>query len=153
MLINFFAVNISDFNLLCENCTPLKKVTPLSLSNPPPLKVEVLSSHPFLIIWLKVQHPQQKGGYTLWPPLTPPHPTHCTHTKTLLLGSGFHALKFKTLNSEYLNINHFLNKRQNNVVKVSFINKLPQRRIGTEASKHYGSMINFASNIKQVYKN
>ena len=93
------------------------------------------------------------GGCTLWPPLTQPHTTHCTHTKTLLLGSGFHALKFKTLNSKYLNINHFLNKCQNNVVKVSFINKLPQRRIGTEASKHYGSMINFASYIKQVYKN
>ena len=94
--------------------------------------------------------PSIKGGCTLWPPLTPRHPTQCTHTKTLLLGLGFHALKFKTLNSEYLNINHFLNKRQNNVVKVSFINKLPQRRIGNEASEHYGSMINFASNIKQV---
>ena len=124
----------------------------LSLRNPP-LKVEVLSSHPFLKIWLEVQPPPPSikgGGCTLWPPLTPLQPTHCTYTKTLLLGSGFHALKFKTLNSEYLNINHFLNKCQNNVVKVSFINKLPQRRIGTQASEHYGSMINFASNIKQV---
>ena len=39
---------------------------------------------------------------------------------------------------------------QNNVVKIYFINKLPQTRIGTQASEHYGSMINFASNIKQV---
>ena len=141
-------LNISDFNLfLCENCNPPEKSHPLSLSNPP-LKVEVLSSHPFLKIWLKVQLFYQKGWCTLWSPLTPPHPTHCTHAEALLLGSGFHALKFKTLNSEYLNINHFLNKCQNNVVKIYFINKLPKRRIGTQASEHYGSMINFGSNIK-----
>ena len=146
-------LNISDFNLfLCENCNPPEKSHSLSLRNPP-LKVEVLSSHPFLKIWLEVQPPppQHKGGgCTLWPPLTQPHTTHCTHTKTLLLGSGFHALKFKTLNSEYLNINHFLNKCQNDVVKIYLTNKLPQRTIGTQASEHYGSMINFASNIKQV---
>ena len=149
-------LNISDFNLLlCENCNPPEKSHSLSLRNPP-LKVEVLSSHPFLKIWLEVQPPLPsplpsiKGGCMLWPPLTPRHPTQCTHTKTLLLGLGFHALKFKTLNSEYLNINHSLNKCQNNVVKVSFINKLPQRRIVTQASEHYGSIINFASNIKQV---
>ena len=116
-----------------------QKSHPISLSNTP-LKIEVLSSNPFLKIWLEVQsRPSRKGeGCTLWPPLTTPHPTHCTHTKTLLLGSGFHALKFKTLNSEYLNINHFLNKCQNNVVKIYFINKVPQRRIGIQASEHYG---------------
>ena len=126
-----------------------KKSPPLFQQHP--LKVEVLSSHPFSKVWLEVQPPPPaERGYTVWPPLTPPHPTHCTHTKTMLLGSGFHALKFKTLNSEYLNINHFLNKCQNDVVKIYLINKLPQRRIGTQASEHYGSMINFVSNIKQV---
>ena len=49
---------------------------------------------------------------------------------------------FKTLNSEYLNINHLLNKCPNHVVKIYFINKLPERRIG--------SLINFDSNMKQV---
>ena len=45
----FLSLDISDFNLLCDNCTPplpLKKLTPLILSNHP-LKVEVLSNHPF----------------------------------------------------------------------------------------------------------
>ena len=132
-----------------EIATSSKKSPPLSQQ--PRSQNWGLSSSPFLKIWLEVQpRPSRKGGCTLWPPLTTPHPTHCTHTKTLLLGSGFHALKFKTLNSEYLNINHFLNKFQYNVVKICFINKLPQRRIGTQASEHYGLMINFASNIKQV---
>ena len=41
----FLSLNISDFNLLCDNCTPPppKKVTTLFPSNPP-LKVETLSS-------------------------------------------------------------------------------------------------------------
>ena len=53
----FLSLNISDFNLfLCENCNPPEKSHSLSLRNPP-LKVEVLSSHPFLKIWLMVQPP------------------------------------------------------------------------------------------------
>ena len=129
---------------------PWKKSPPLS-QQPPfkswgPVKPPLFEN----LVGGSTPPPPAERGYTVWPPLTPPHPTHCTHTKTMLLGSGFHALKFKTLNSEYLNINHFLNKCQNNVVEIYFINKLPQRRIGAQASEHYGSMINFASNIKQV---
>ena len=63
----FFSLNISDFNLfLCENCIPLKKSP--SLSQQPPLKVEVLSSPPpFLKIWLEAQTPCRKGGVpTMW---------------------------------------------------------------------------------------
>ena len=41
----FLSLNISDFNLLCDNCTPLKKSHPLFPSNSP-LKVEVPSSPP-----------------------------------------------------------------------------------------------------------
>ena len=72
----FLSLNISDFNLLCDNCTPSRKKSP-PLSQQPPLKVEVLSSPPFLKIWLEVQPPlpppQQKGEglhtivpYGLW---------------------------------------------------------------------------------------
>ena len=54
--------------------TPLKKVTPF-LRNPP-LKVEVLSSHPFLKIWLEVQPPPPthsiKGRVHT---MATPHPT------------------------------------------------------------------------------
>ena len=42
----------------------------LPLSQQPPLKVEVLSSPPFLKIWLEAQSPQQKGRrgahYVYW---------------------------------------------------------------------------------------
>ena len=63
----FLSSNISDFNLLCDSCTPPpspppKKVTPLFPSNPP-VKVEVLSSSPFL-----------KFGWRL-NPTSPPTPT------------------------------------------------------------------------------
>ena len=53
----FLSLNISDFNLLlCENCNPrLIKVTPVSQQSP--LKVEVLSSIPFMKIWLEAQPP------------------------------------------------------------------------------------------------
>ena len=60
----FLTLNISDFDLfLCENCNPLKKSHPLFPSNPL-LKVEVLSSLPFLKIWLEVQtpHPPAERG-------------------------------------------------------------------------------------------
>ena len=58
------SLNISDFNIFFVwKLQPLlKKVTPLFPSNPP-LKVEVLSSIPFLKIWLEAQ-----------PPTTPPPP-------------------------------------------------------------------------------
>ena len=62
----FLSLNIPDFNLfLCKNCNPppLKKVSPSSpLSQQPPLKDEVLSSPPFLNIWLEAQLPPKKGG-------------------------------------------------------------------------------------------
>ena len=57
------SLNISDFNLLCDNCTPPlppKKKSP-PLSQQPPLKVEVLSS-PLFKIWLEAQPPLPKGG-------------------------------------------------------------------------------------------
>ena len=61
---------ISDFNLfLYENCNPPEKSCPLLPSNPP-LKVEFLSSPPFLKIWLEAQplpppSPCRKGGCPL----------------------------------------------------------------------------------------
>ena len=46
---------------------PLKKVTPLFPSNPH-LKTEVLSSPPFLKIWLETQPPAaERRGCPLWP--------------------------------------------------------------------------------------
>ena len=67
----FLPLNISDFNLfLSENCTPPpppEKSHPLFPSNPS-LKVEVLSSPPFLKIWLEAQTPpprqplSERGG-------------------------------------------------------------------------------------------
>ena len=55
----FLSLNISDFNIFfCENCNPPeKKVTPYFPATSP-LKVEVLSSPPFLKIWLEVQPPK-----------------------------------------------------------------------------------------------
>ena len=61
------SLNISNFNLFFyENCSPppLKKVTLFFPSNPP-LKVEALSSPPFLKIWLEAQPPRppvERGG-------------------------------------------------------------------------------------------
>ena len=81
------------------------------------------------------------------PPLIPT-PSHLLHThKDTIARVRIPCFEFKTLNSEYLNINQHLNKCPNNVVKIYFIKKLPQRRIGTQELEHYGSMINFASNI------
>ena len=52
-------------DLLGKNCNPsppLKKVNPLFPTNPL-IKIKVLSSPPFLKIWLEVQPPPpQKGG-------------------------------------------------------------------------------------------
>ena len=74
----FLSSNISDFNyfFFVELAAPPKKSHLLFPSNLP-LKVEVLSSPPFLKIWLEVQPPlpppQQKGEglhtivpYGLW---------------------------------------------------------------------------------------
>ena len=53
----FLSLDISDFNsFLCENCNRSWKKSP-PLSQQPPLKVEVLSSPPFLKIWLEAQPP------------------------------------------------------------------------------------------------
>ena len=59
----FLSLNISDFNLLFmwKLQHPMKKVTPPLFPSNPSLKVEVLSSPPFLKIWLEAQTP-------------PPHP-------------------------------------------------------------------------------
>ena len=59
----FLSLNISDCNLffMWKLQPPLKKVAPLFPSNPP-LKVEVLSSSPFLKIWLEVQPLCRKRG-------------------------------------------------------------------------------------------
>ena len=61
----FLSLNISDFNSFFMwkfQPPPLKNVTSLFPSMPP-LKVEVLSIHPFLKIWLEVQppSPSRKG--------------------------------------------------------------------------------------------
>ena len=60
----FLSLNISDFNLLCDNCTPTHWRKSPPLSQQPPLKVVVLSSLPFF-----------KFGWRLnTPPLPPPQP-------------------------------------------------------------------------------
>ena len=49
-----------DFNLLCDNYSPLKKVTPLIPSNPP-LKVEVKSPLFLNLVGGSTPHPAERG--------------------------------------------------------------------------------------------
>ena len=71
---------------------PLKKVTPLFLSNPP-LKVEVLSSPPFLKIWLEAQPPPppERGRCPLWQ-----HPDNNNYINIINIFRVFYKITIKS---------------------------------------------------------
>ena len=66
----FLSLNISDFNLLCDNCTPWKKSPPLS--EQAPSKSWGLFKPPVFKIWLEAQPPP------------PAERGECAHYVTLL---------------------------------------------------------------------
>ena len=56
------SLNISDFNFFCVWKLHPPGKSHLLFPSSPPLKFEVLSSPPFLKIWLEIQPPKYKDG-------------------------------------------------------------------------------------------